>query len=153
MQNAADMLEEAAVNDTHTPYLYAQFLRALLQARKDHTTGSKSATGSRAASRAVSPENMDEDEDANAGDGAAQQHMNADGGVGGHGHDGAMQLRSMPTIPTSRAPQDKQRVTAPMSIGLHRSLVLLRAWTISGAPFSPPIYRHFYARHFRSSRR
>ena len=61
VQDAVDMLQEASVNETHTPYLYASFLKALLQARKDHTTASKSATGSRVVSRAASPEAMDED--------------------------------------------------------------------------------------------
>ncbi|SPO27877.1 uncharacterized protein UTRI_05020 [Ustilago trichophora] len=66
VQDACDMLQEVSVNETHTPALYASFLRALLQARKEHTTASKSATGSRVASRAVSPEAMDEDGNATA---------------------------------------------------------------------------------------
>lgn len=72
VQDAVDMLQEVAVNETHTPHLYAQFLRALLQARKEHTTASKSATGSRVASRAVSPDGMQVDGDANVAEGTMQ---------------------------------------------------------------------------------
>ncbi|GAC99867.1 hypothetical protein PHSY_007470 [Pseudozyma hubeiensis SY62] len=90
VQKAVDTLEEAAVNETHTPYLYASFLKALLQARKEHTTASRSATGSRVASRAVTPEAMGEDAKgdggAKAGEGlgvAAEAMGNAGGVEGG----------------------------------------------------------------------
>lgn len=71
VQGAVDMLEEVAVNETHTPYLYSAFLRALVQARRDHTSASKSAQGSRVVSRAVSPEAMDQDAPDAASAGAA----------------------------------------------------------------------------------
>ncbi|SPO47339.1 uncharacterized protein PSANT_05027 [Moesziomyces antarcticus] len=71
VQGAVDMLEEVAVNETHTPYLYSAFLRALVQARRDHTSASKSAQGSRVVSRAVSPEAMDQDAPDAAATGAA----------------------------------------------------------------------------------
>ncbi|EST08977.1 hypothetical protein PSEUBRA_001305 [Kalmanozyma brasiliensis GHG001] len=84
VQDAVDMLGEAAVNETHTPYLYASFLKALLQARRDHTTASKSATGSRVVSRAVTPEAMDTDE-ATAGleGNASHSRTNTEGGLAG----------------------------------------------------------------------
>ncbi|SNX86216.1 uncharacterized protein MEPE_04925 [Melanopsichium pennsylvanicum] len=86
VQDAVDMLEEVAVNETHTPNLYASFLKALLQARKDHTTASKSATASRAASRAASPNvGMDEDSPADAAAKALAAngtgHFTADGTI------------------------------------------------------------------------
>ncbi|SOV05633.1 uncharacterized protein UDID_06361 [Ustilago sp. UG-2017a] len=80
VQDAVDMLQEVAVNETHTPHLYAQFLRALLQARKEHTTASKSATGSRAASRAVSPDGIQVDGENNE---AAHGIAVAQAGIGG----------------------------------------------------------------------
>ncbi|CDS01907.1 hypothetical protein [Sporisorium scitamineum] len=96
VQDAVDMLEEAAVNETHTPYLYASFLKALLQARKEHTTASKSANNSRAVSRAVTPEAMNEDGNgtveaaskASVEGGAAQ--VNAEGGVPNVGNEGGL---------------------------------------------------------------
>lgn len=99
VQGAVDMLEEAAVNETHTPYLYASFLKALLQARKEHTTASRSATGSRAASRAVSPESMSQEEN---GDGAGKNtaaggDASTDGVVCGENREGGASSSLDPT--------------------------------------------------------
>ncbi|CBQ68910.1 conserved hypothetical protein [Sporisorium reilianum SRZ2] len=90
VQDAVDMLEEAAVNETHTPFLYASFLKALLQARKEHTTASKSANNSRAVSRAVTPEAMDE-----------HGHGGGEGGAKAAGELGAAQRSAEGGMPNS----------------------------------------------------
>lgn len=55
VQDTVELLDEIAVNETHTPALYATFLKALLQARTEQTVGSKSGPNSRVHSRAASP--------------------------------------------------------------------------------------------------
>ncbi|SPO36640.1 uncharacterized protein PSFLO_02111 [Pseudozyma flocculosa] len=96
VEDAVELLEEVAVNDTHSPALYAQFLRALLQARTDHTSGSKSGVASRSQSRAVTP-----NAEGHAGGGMtveaalgaaaerASHELNGQGAAGGSGGQGA----------------------------------------------------------------
>ena len=51
----ADLLESVAMNPTHTPALYASFLRALLQSRLDRTATNRSGATTPYRSRAASP--------------------------------------------------------------------------------------------------
>ncbi len=53
VSKTADWLEEVSVSETHTPALYATFLRTLLQSRLEHSTGGKS--GANTPRRAGSP--------------------------------------------------------------------------------------------------
>lgn len=57
VSECADMLESVAVNETHTPALYASFIRALLAARQEQSVKSGNCTPYRYAdgSRAASP--------------------------------------------------------------------------------------------------
>jgi hypothetical protein len=53
----AELLESVAMNPTHTPALYASFLRALLQSRLDRTNTNRSGATTPHRSRPVSPQN------------------------------------------------------------------------------------------------
>lgn len=62
----ADLLESVAMNPTHTPALYASFLRALLQSRLERSATNRSGATTPHRSRAASPtngQNGDEDVD------------------------------------------------------------------------------------------
>jgi len=52
VSDTAELLDDVAVNEQHTPALYASFLRALLQTRRDRSTGANTPYGR---SRATSP--------------------------------------------------------------------------------------------------